>query len=105
MGPAQKASTAQTSASTFGSTSSPLAAMSTTSTSNSTPEPSTTIDKLLANIPCLELNGSNWAIFQMRFHDVMKVTHCWAYFTGLKSCPESEDPKDVTKEEKKAIEK
>jgi hypothetical protein len=105
MGPAQKASTAQTSASASGSTSSPPAAMSTTSTSNSIPEPSTTIDKLPANIPRLEPNGSNWAIFQMHFRDAMKVTRHWPYFTGLKSCPEPDDPEDVTKEEKEAIEK
>ena len=47
----------------------------------------TSIEKVPANIPHLEPNGSNWAIFTLHFRDAMKVTHHWAYFTGLKAQP------------------
>lgn len=57
---------------------------------DSTPTP--TIEKLPANIPRLEPNGANWAIFVMRFRDAMKVTRRWVYFTGHKPHPK---PKDV----------
>jgi len=63
------------------------------------------IEKLPANIPYLKPNGSNWAIFQMRFCDMMKVTCQWAYFTGTKICPVSQDPDKPTVDEDKAIEK
>jgi hypothetical protein len=73
----------------------------TTSTQAATP---TTIEKLPANIPCLEPNGANWAIFKMRFSNAMKVTHRWGYFTGLKPCPEPADPDKPTTDEAEAIE-
>ena len=63
----------------------------------------TTIDKLPANIPRLEYNGSNWAIFKMRFSNAMKVTRRWAYFTGLNPRPEPADAAQPTKEEAAAI--
>ena len=59
----------------------------------------TTIEKLPANIPRLEPNGSNWAIFKMRFSNAMKVTRRWAYFTGLSPYPDPIDPAKPTPEE------
>lgn len=45
--------------------------------------PATTIEQLPANIPQLEPNGVNWAIFMMRFKDAMRVTRRWNYFILL----------------------
>ena len=76
------------------------------STTVSSPPPTatpTTIEKLPANIPRLEYNGSNWAIFKMRFSNAMKVTRRWAYFTGLKMYPEPIDPAKPTTDEATAI--
>src|SRR6266852_7485126 len=102
MGPAQKASTAAaTSASASGSSAKP----STMSTSTSTSEPPIpSIEKLPANISHLEPDGSNWAIFQLQFHDVMKVNRHWGYFTGTKKCPGPADPSNVTEDKGKKIE-
>ena len=72
MSPAQKTNTST--APTFRSPSSKPAPMSTSAVS--TPEITPFVEKLLANIPHLEPNGSNWAIFQMCFCDTMKVTCC-----------------------------
>ena len=76
--------------------------MPTTSSPPPTATP-TTIEKLPANIPRLESNGSNWAIFRMRFSSAMKVTRRWAYFTGIHRYPEPVDPAKPTREEATAI--
>ena len=55
--------------------------------------PSPSIEQLPANIPHLEPNSVNWAIFSMRFQEAMQATHCWGYFDGTKSCPVPKDPK------------
>ena len=65
---------------------------------------SATIEQLPANIPRLEPNGANWAIFQMRFKDAMKVTCQWGYFTSLKPCPRIQDLAAPTDDELNAIE-
>jgi hypothetical protein len=74
-----------------------------TSTTSTTTAP-TSIEKLPANIPRLEPNGANWAIFKMRFSNAMKVTRRWGYFTGTKPYPNPADPNLVTTEEATAIE-
>src|SRR6266478_4322380 len=102
MGPAQPTNTpASPSASTSAkaSVSTPVSGSSPHSTAMSTTP--TTIKKLPTNIPKLESNGANWAIFMMRFRDVMKVTHRWAYFTGSKPRPR---PKDISKPMEEEIE-
>ena len=76
--------------------------MSTVSSPPPTVTP-TTIEKLPANIPRLEHNGSNWAIFKIRFSNAMKVTRRWAYFTGLNVYPEPVDRAKPTREEASAI--
>ena len=45
----------------------------------------------LAIIPWLEPNGSNWAIFMMRFKDSMKITGHWGYFIGSRLRPSPSD--------------
>ena len=81
----------------------PAAAMSNTVSSPPPDVTPTTIEKLPANIPRLEHNGSNWAIFKMRFSNAMKVTRRWGYFTGIHPCPEPTNPTKPTKEETAAI--
>src|ERR1700747_1444045 len=74
------------------------------SSSSSTVTPtSTTIDKLPANIPRLETNGSNWAIFKMRFSGAIKVMRRWGYFSGNSVAPTPADQQNPTKEEREAI--
>ena len=41
-----------------------------------------TIQQLPSNIPCLEADGSNWAIFVMHFHEAMQAIRRWPYFEG-----------------------
>ena len=85
MGPAQPAITSNSPSSPFVSISVP--------TSPNTP---TSIEKLPENILQLEPNGSNWAIFMMRFRDAMKVTCRWSYFTGSNPKPKAKNPKSPT---------
>jgi len=63
------------------------------------------IEQLPANIPRLEPNGANWAIFKMRFHDAMKVTQRWGYFTGTRPHPKPKNPDKPTDGEITAAEK
>ena len=53
----------------------------------------TSIENLLANIPQLKLNGSNWVIFMMQFLNAMKVTCQWSYFVGSNPKPKVKNPK------------
>ena len=95
MGPAQPANTSNSPSSPFVSISVPTSpkATSATVTMSTAPNTPTSIEKLLANIPRLEPNGSNWAIFMMRFRDAMKVTRRWSYFTGSNPKPKAKNPK------------
>jgi hypothetical protein len=70
----------------------------------STSTPSPAIEQLPSNIPHLKTDGSNWAIFIMRFREAMQATRRWPYFEGTVSCPTVKDPSKVTDAEKKAIE-
>ncbi len=65
----------------------------------------TTIEQLPSNIPHIEMDGSNWAIFVMQFREVMQATHCWPYFKGTVPTPSVKDPSKVTDDERKAIKK
>ncbi len=62
-----------------------------------------TIQLLPSNIPCLEADGSNWAIFTMRFREVMQAIQRWPYFEGTIPCPSPKDPAKVSDDERKAI--
>jgi hypothetical protein len=62
-----------------------------------------TIELLPSNIPHLETDGLNWAIFTMRFQEAMQVTHCWPYFEGTIPCPSSKNPAKVLDDERKNI--
>jgi len=62
-----------------------------------------TIELLPSNIPHLETDGSNWAIFTMRFQEAMQVTRRWPYFEGTIPCPSPKDPVKVPDDERKAL--
>jgi transposase InsO family protein len=69
------------------------------------PPSSPSIEQLPANIPCLEPDGSNWAIFVVRFRESMQANRRWGYFDGKITRPEPADPSNVTEDERKSIEK
>ncbi len=75
------------------------------STSAPPPTPSPSIEQLPANIPRLETDGSNWAIFIIRFRKAMKVTRHWGFFDSTNSYPALKDPLKPMDEEKAATEK
>jgi len=65
----------------------------------------TIIEQLPSNIPHLEADGSNWAIFTMHFWEAMQATWCWPHFDSTFTCPSPKDPNKVTDDEKKEIKK
>ena len=65
----------------------------------------TTIEHLPTNIPYLETDGSNWAIFVLCFQEAIQATQRWSYFEGLSPRPTPADPNNATDTEKKEIEK
>ena len=67
--------------------------------------PSPTIEQLPANIPRLEPNGVNWAIFPMRFQEAMRAMRRWSYFDGSKPFPASKVKDKPTDAETNAIDK
>ena len=67
--------------------------------------PSSTIEQLPPNIPRLEPNGVNWAVFSMRFQEAMQATRRWSYFDGSKLCPVPADKANPTDAETEAIDK
>ena len=66
--------------------------------------PSSTIEKLPVNIPRLKPDGTNWAIFSMRFKEAMQASKRWGYFDGTKSRPVPADPDKLTKTERQEME-
>src|SRR3979490_2779395 len=66
--------------------SSRLVAMS--PTTPSTPH----IEQLSADVPHLDSEGTNWAIFEARFQDAMETACQWGHFDGSEPCPV---PKDI----------
>jgi hypothetical protein len=50
-------------------------------------------------VPRLELNGSNWAAFQMRFSEAMDAADRWGHFDGTEPRPGAANPKALTTDE------
>ena len=48
-----------------------------------------TTSLLPMSIPYLESDDINWAMFLMRFREVMLATRRWGYIDGTKLCPVS----------------
>lgn len=67
--------------------------------------PSSTIEQLPTNIPCLEPNGVNWAVFSMQFQEAMQATRHWLYFDGSKPCPVPKDKANPTDPKTEAMDK
>jgi hypothetical protein len=61
------------------------------------------IHQLSSNIPCLEADGSNWAIFIMRFCEAMQAIWRWPYFEGTIPCPSPKDLAKVPDDKRKAL--
>jgi transposase InsO family protein len=69
------------------------------------PAPHSSIEQLPANIPRLEPDGSNWAIFVVWFRESMQANRRWGYFDGKTARPEPTDPANVTAAEQESIAK
>ena len=57
----------------------------------------------LTNIPCLEIDGTNWAIFSIRFRQAMQATGRWEHFDGSKPPPVVKDIANPTTDEVEAV--
>jgi gag-polypeptide of LTR copia-type len=44
-------------------------------------------DSLSSSVPKLESTGTNWAIFEIRFHDAVKAKGFWGHFDGTSVRP------------------
>ena len=58
---------------------------------------------VIKSIPCLEPNGSNWAIFSMHFEEAMLASQKWGHFDGTSTCLTPKDPKAIEATEQKAM--
>jgi gag-polypeptide of LTR copia-type len=85
MGPATCSTTATSSSSSS-------AAMSTSSN-----------DHLYGQIPLLNSEGTNWAIFSMHFIEAMDTTGCWGHFDGTDARPVPTDTAKPTSDEKEVM--
>lgn len=65
----------------------------------------TSIERLLANIPRLEPDGTNWTAFSMRFCQTMQATRRWGYFDGTMLRPNFKDPSEPAEAEIEALER
>jgi hypothetical protein len=70
----------------------------------SSPAPAAPIEQLPANIPHLEPDGTNWAVFLMHFCMAMQATCQWGFFDGTNLHSTPEDPSAVTDTEKELVE-
>ena len=59
-------------------------------------------DPLPTSVPHLETNGSNWAIFSMRFQEAMEANQKWGHFDGTTTRPVPADTAKPTPDEVKA---
>ena len=69
------------------------------------PAPTPAIEQLPQNIPRLETDGSNWAIFAIRFRKAMLANRRWGFFDGKSARPVPKDPSNVTTGEQEAMAK
>ena len=86
-------------------TSSPTSSSSTPAPVPPPPAPSPAIEHLPQNIPRLELDGSNWAIFAMRFREAMQANRRWGFFDGTRARPTPVDSSNITTDEQEAMDK
>ena len=55
--------------------------------------------------PHLEIGGTNWSTFQMRFKQVAQATHKWRWYNRTKVCPVPKAKGKSTDEEAEAIDR
>jgi hypothetical protein len=68
-----------------------------------TTAPPTHSEPIHTTVPKLELNGNNWAAFQMHFSEAMDTADRWGHFDGTKVRPPTANPTaGVTAKEKVA---
>ncbi|KAG2341950.1 hypothetical protein P692DRAFT_201684519, partial [Suillus brevipes Sb2] len=53
-----------------------------------------TTDTLPSNVPKLDIKGTNWAIFSLRFQVAVEAKELWRFFDG--SCPRPASPVSAT---------
>ena len=46
-----------------------------------------TTDTLPGNVPKLDIKGTNWAIFSLRFQTAVEAKELWPHFDGTCICP------------------
>ena len=61
--------------------------------------------QLASNVPYLDLEGTKWALFAMRFRKAMIASDRWGHFDGTDPCPVAQDPANPTAEEQKEIQR
>ena len=74
-------------------------------TAPATAPPPTTVETLPTVVPTLELNGSNWPVFSMRFRQAMHPSKWWGYFSGTLTLPVPVDPSNIMADETEAQQK
>ena len=62
-----------------------------------------TIEQLPSNVPQLEADSLNWAIFMMCFQEAMQATGRWPLFNGTHACPSPKVSNKPTDDKKKEI--
>ena len=67
--------------------------------------PTPAIEQLPTNIPRLEPDGSNWAIFAIRFREAMQANRRWNFFDGTYTRPKANDASNVTSAEAESMAK
>jgi gag-polypeptide of LTR copia-type len=65
--------------------------------------PASSNDHLYGQIPPLNLEGTNWAIFSMHFIEAMDATDCWGHFDGTDTHPVPADAAKPTSDEKEVM--
>ena len=53
-------------------------------------------DTLPSSVPKLEMTGTNWAIFEIRFRDAIEAKGFWGHFDGTTKRPEQGTPQTST---------
>ena len=61
------------------------------------------IEQLGTNVPHLDIEGTKWTMFALRFLKAMIAAGHWGHFDGSTACPIPKDPSNPTDEEMQAI--
>ena len=114
MGPARSTRSTTAAPSSSSRTPSPApkaASPSSPSTKMSSPTPSSApasssslhIKQLGTNVPHLDIEGTKWTMFALRFPKAMIAASCWGHFDSSSPCPVLKDSRNPTDKEMQAI--